>query len=44
MLQYLGYGGRQTSEECPEAIFVMSFQEQKYSFFENFSEMMNYFK
>ena len=23
----IGYGGRQTTEECPEAIFIMSIQE-----------------
>ena len=23
----IGYGGRQTTEECPEAIFIMSVQE-----------------
>ena len=27
----IGYGGRQTSEECPEAIAVMSFQVKSLS-------------
>ncbi len=31
-LHFAGYGGRQTTEECPEAILLMSVQERALNF------------
>ena len=36
----IGYGGRMTTEECPEAIFVMSFQVNFLKFFNSYQHFV----